>query len=101
MKDINRYQVIEDSRHPPENGWVIVGSTMLYLDDGYIKREQGLMGDCKDDLIWCAKQFTKRVLYDDVHQYFHAQTSIKKGYLAPYDPDVFHDNDDEDEDNDD
>lgn len=102
MNDINRYQVIEDASHPPENGWVIVGATLLYLKDGYIKRTQGLMGNCKEELIWCAKQFTRRILYDDVHQYFHAQTSIKKGYLAPYDPDVVHDYDDDgNEDNDD
>lgn len=102
MEDINRYKVIEDRKHPPENGWVIIESTLLYLKDGYIGKIQGLAGDSKEEIIWSAQQFTKRTLYDDAHQYFHAQTSIKKGCLSPYDPDVVHDyDDDNNEDNDD
>ena len=95
MADITLYEVIEDRKHPPENGCVIIGATLLYLKDGYIKDKQGLAGDSSEEIIWSAHQFTKETLYVDVHQFFDARTSLKKGYLAKYDPDAFLDCDDD------
>lgn len=96
MGDINRYQIIDDVKHPPTDGWVIVESTLIYLKNGDIRKKHILVGECKEDLIWDAQQYTKRVVYDDVNNYFHAETSIQNGYLSPYDPDVVNcdDNDD-------
>lgn len=85
---IKLYRVIEDANKPPENGWVIVGSAMLYLVKGYITQERYLAGDCIDDLIWSARQYTKRTLYHDKYNFFDEATSIKKKCLSEYDPDA-------------
>lgn len=86
-----RCRTIDNRKKPPENGWVVVESTLFFVEDGDIKLMYGLAGESRDELILSAQRFCPDnvTLYDDKHNFFHAETSWKKRCLAQYDPDLY------------